>query len=102
MTDIVDAALKQIPLVKPCLFVDDLSNEATGNDEQTVAQLGSFADHAIDIIHADGMEVSQTKSVISASHPTLATGVGARPNTPNGRAVSQAPASHRLPSAPVF
>ena len=36
MIDIVDAALTQHPSVTPTLFVDDLSSEKEGSDEQIV------------------------------------------------------------------
>ena len=44
MIDIVDAALIQHPSVTPTLFVDDLSSEKEGENEQIVEELGGFND----------------------------------------------------------
>ena len=71
MIDIVDAALVQHPTITPTLFVDDLSSEKEGDDEQIVKELGGFNDAVTRRIHEDGMEVSQAKSVVSASSPSL-------------------------------
>ena len=77
MIDIVDAALLVHPSVVPTLFVDDLSAEHEGDNEHgdrdwIVCQLGGFTEVVIQRIHDDGMEVSQTKSVVSASNGKLA------------------------------
>ena len=71
MIDIVDAALTQHPSVTPTLFVDDLSSEKEGDDEEITKELGGFNDVVARRIHEDGMEVSQAKSVVSASSPSL-------------------------------
>ena len=71
MINIVDAALAQHPTVTPTLFVDDLSSEKDGDDEHIVRELGGFNDVVARRIHDDGMEVSQAKSVVSASSPSL-------------------------------
>ena len=73
MIDIVDGALEVHPSVTPTLFVDDLSEELAGEEDTIVGELGGFTDLVIHRIQEDGMEVSTTKSVISASHPTLGT-----------------------------
>ena len=69
MIDIVDAALIQHPSVSPTLFVDDLSSEHAGENSQIVEELGGFNNKVARRIHDDGMEVSQAKSVVSASSP---------------------------------
>ena len=72
MINIVDGGRKVYPHIEPTLFVDDLSAEnASTSEVGIVQQIGGFTDHVIKRIHADGMEVSQTKSVISASSPKL-------------------------------
>ena len=71
MVDIVDAALMVHPYVEPTLFVDDLSVEVDGDDDFIVTHCGGFTKIVVERIKADGMEVSETKSVVSASHSTL-------------------------------
>ena len=53
--DIVDAALIQHPSVTPTLFVDDLSSEKEGGNEEIVEELGGFNDKVAKRIHEDGM-----------------------------------------------
>ena len=71
MIDIVDAALLCHPTVTPTLFVDDLSSEHDGTNGTIVSELGGFNDLVALRIQEDGMEVSQSKSVVSASSPAL-------------------------------
>ena len=83
MIDIVDAALIVHPSIVPTLFVDDLSAEHEGDEEHgdhdwIVCQLGGFTEAVIQRIHDNGMEVSQTKSVVSASNGKLAAALMAR------------------------
>ena len=72
MINIVDNALLRHPTVEPTLFVDDLSGEQDGVEDVIVSELGGFTEHVIRRIHADGMEVSDTKSLVSASNGRLA------------------------------
>ena len=78
MIDIVDKALIVHPHVTPTLFVDDLSNERSGDRPTIAHELGGFTNIVIARIKADGMEVSTTKSLISASTPTLGEEVKAK------------------------
>ena len=71
MVDIVDKALEVHMTVVPTLFVDDLSSEQDGDDDVSVEELGGFTNLVINRIQDDGMEVSGTKSVASASQPSL-------------------------------
>ena len=73
MIDIVDSALVIHPTVEPTFFVDDLSAELDGtdDDDDIVYHLSGFTEIVATRIAADGMEVSGTKSVISASHGQL-------------------------------
>ena len=71
MIDIVGAASKVHRSVVPTLFVDDLSAEAAGEEDTIVNELGGFTKLVILRIEADGMEVSTTKSITSASSPSL-------------------------------
>ena len=45
-----------------------------GENEQIVEELGGFNDKVAKRIHEDGMEVSQAKSVVSASSPSPSLG----------------------------
>ena len=72
MINIVDNALIMHPTVEPPRFVDDLSGEQDGVDDVIISELGGFTEHVIKRIHADGMEVSATKSLVSASNGRLA------------------------------
>ena len=72
MIDIVDQASLAHPDVTPTLFVDDLSSEQNGGHDFIKKELGGFTRHVVIRIHEDCMEVSGTKSMVSASHPSLA------------------------------
>ena len=72
MINIVDNALLMHPTVDPTLFGDDLSGEQDGVEDVIISELGGFTEHVIRRIHADGMEVSDTKSLVSASNGRLA------------------------------
>jgi hypothetical protein len=71
MVDIVDKASAAHLTVTLTLFVDDLSGEQTGDHDLINKELGGFTKHVVIRIHQDCMEVSGTKSMVSASHPTL-------------------------------
>ena len=75
MIDIVDATLLCHPTVTPTLFVDDLSSEHDGEGDHIASELGGFNDLVAIRIREDGMEVSQSKSVVSASTPALGAAV---------------------------
>ena len=50
---LVDRSLKSFPLVRPTLFVDDLSAEASGDSDEAVADsLAGFTQMVIDQIGA--------------------------------------------------
>ena len=70
MIGIVDQALLVYPTVTPTLFVDDLSEELDGEDDEIV-NFGGFLQLVVDRITTDGMEVSANKPRVSASHPDL-------------------------------
>ena len=78
MITIVDAALVLFPTIVPTLFVDDLSLERDGEAPSILDNLCGFALDVMKRIGEDGMEVNRTKSLISASHPTLADDMAAR------------------------
>ena len=81
MITIVDAALLLFPAIAPTLFVDDLSLEPLGLEEEEAPILDSLSGFAVAVmkrIGQDGMEVNRTKSLVSASHPTMAQALTAR------------------------
>ena len=78
MIDIVDAALIVHPTVEPVLFVDDLSAEKVGEEDEIVKELRGLTLIVMARIHADGMEVSRVNSMISASRPSIAAKMVAR------------------------
>ena len=67
MINIVDQALKAYLSVIPTLFVDDLSAESVAGERHIRCNLVGFVNMVCDRIKADGMEVSATKSVSTAS-----------------------------------
>ena len=71
MIDIVDQALRAYPSVTPTLFVDDLSAESVAVERHIKHNLVGFVRMVCDRIKADGMEVSSTKSVCTASSERL-------------------------------
>ena len=72
MIGIVDDALELEPSVEPTLYVDDLSAECAGPDDFIVEHLVPFTQAACDGIVAAGGEISPTKSVCTATSPSLA------------------------------
>ena len=78
MITIVDAALLFFPTVAPTLFVDDLALEHDGDEPSILDNLCAFTVSVMKRIQTDGMEVNRTKSLISASHPSLADSMAAR------------------------
>ena len=71
MIHIVDAAIVAHPTVEPTLVVDDVSSEKAGEADDIAEELGSFTWMLVQLIRADDMEVSATKSLVSASNPSL-------------------------------
>jgi hypothetical protein len=71
MIDCVDSALRAHPTIEPTLFVDDLSGERDGSHKIIVKELGGFIEKVAKRVHDDDMELSQTKSVVTASNPQL-------------------------------
>ena len=67
MIRLVDRAVHVSPWAQPTLYVDDLSVEAAGTEEEVVEQISIFGYSACGDIEADGGEVSRTKSVCTAS-----------------------------------
>ena len=55
----------------PRFFVDDVSSEKDGEVDDITEELGSFTWRAVQLIRGDDMEVSATKSLVSASNPSL-------------------------------
>jgi hypothetical protein len=70
--------LPSSPTIAPTLFVDDLSLERDGDEPSILDNLCGFALAVMKRIDEDGMEVNRTKSLISASHPSLADAMAAR------------------------
>jgi hypothetical protein len=64
---VMDAATKMFPRVNPVLFVDDLAAEMMGPPKHIVQQLGGFIHKIADFIKDTGQELSQTKSLCTAS-----------------------------------
>ena len=58
--------LAQDPTFDPALFVDDLSTDMDGHDEQIISRLNGFTELTSARIQEDGMEVSKTRSLVSA------------------------------------
>jgi hypothetical protein len=71
MIDIVEQALRVHPSVTPTLFVDDLSAESVSVERHVKHHLVRFVHMVCERIKADGMEVSATKSVCTASTERL-------------------------------
>ena len=72
MITILDEAIIAHPTVERTLFVDDASGEKDGEDEEVIAEeLGGLTWLVVQLIGADGMDVSAAKSHVSASNPTL-------------------------------
>lgn len=75
MIDIVDSALRCHPSVTPTLFVDDLSAESMAGTLHVLKHLVGFTRHVCRRVAADGMEVSATKSICTASSEKLGRGI---------------------------
>ena len=71
LVNVIEAAMRVAPLATPTLYVDDLSVEVCGTQAVVVTQLHAFTSHFCDSITADGGEVSTTKSLCTASSPSL-------------------------------
>ena len=71
MIDCVDSALAAHPTIEPTLFVADLSGERDGSHKVIVQEIGGFIEKVAKRVHEDGMELSHTKSVVTASNPQL-------------------------------
>ena len=71
MIDIIDYALEQFPCVGPTLCVDDVSAEVAGPDKWVARNLGGFIRSVCDGVREAGMDISTTKSVCTASSPSL-------------------------------
>ena len=71
MVRVVDQASRRSPEVVPTLFVYDLSVGASGGNRSVQDKIASFTNAACKAIEADGMEVSRTKSVCTASDTKL-------------------------------
>ena len=71
MINIVDRALQVYPSVTPTLFVDDLSAESVAVERHIKHHLVGFVHMVCRRIKADGMEVSTSKSVSTASDDKL-------------------------------
>ena len=71
MISILDEAIVAHPTVEPTLFVDDVSGEKDGEADDIAEELGSFTWKVVQLIRADDMDVSATKSLVSASNPSL-------------------------------
>ena len=68
MTNVIDAAFKVFPTVTPTAFVDDVGAETADADEGTViSNLTGFLRSVCSRLTADGLEISPTKSVVTAS-----------------------------------
>ena len=67
MLRIVEQASRLAPEVVPTLFVDELSAEISGGRKFVHQKLVSFTQAACLAIERDGMEVSRTKSICTAS-----------------------------------
>ena len=62
------------------MFVDDVAAEASNPDASVVeAQLAHFLDSVCSRLTADGLEISASKSVVTAYTPELGRCIAARP-----------------------
>ena len=71
LINIVDAAMQAAPIVRPTLYVDDLSVEASGGQRVVVNQVTVFTLFFCRGVEADHMTVSRAKSLCTASTPTI-------------------------------
>ena len=67
MIRIVDKASRLDPMVAPTLFVDDLAADATAPVKHVMQQLGGFIETIADFVNGTGQELSETKSLVTAS-----------------------------------
>ena len=77
MIRIVDRASQISPMVVPTLFVDDLSAEVAGGQKFVQTNVVQFTRQVCSDIERDGMEVSRTKSICTASSDTVGKEVAA-------------------------
>ena len=71
MIDIIDRALEEYPCVDPTLYVDDVSAEVAGPEDWVESNLVGFIRSVCDGVQEAGMEISTSKSVCTASSPSL-------------------------------
>ena len=71
MIDIIDVALEKHQCVEPTLYVDDVSAEAAGPDDWVADHLVGFIRSVCEGVREAGMEISTSKSVCTASSPSL-------------------------------
>ena len=68
MADVIDKAYAVFPSIEPTVFVDDVSAEMAAYDSTAVErQLAGFLQSVCSRLTADGLEISASKSVVSAS-----------------------------------
>ena len=76
MINVVDALYKVFPQVTPCVFVDDIAADTEHEDAEVVkTRLANFLRSICCRLTADGLEVSATKSVVTASTRELGEGI---------------------------
>ena len=76
--DIIDRAVEEYSSVDPTLYVDDASAEVAGPDEWVEKQLVGSMRMICQGITDAGMETSPTKSVCTASSPSLTAKIAAK------------------------
>jgi len=77
MIRIVDRASQLSPMVVPTLFVDDLSAEVAGGHKFVHNNVVQFTKQICRDIEKDGMEISRSKSICTASADEVGRGVAA-------------------------
>ena len=78
MLDVVDAAYKVFPQVSPCVYVDDIMAAALADsDEEVKSALTNFLRSICSRLTADGLEISASKSVVTASSQSLGEDIAA-------------------------
>lgn len=72
MIDVIDKAFTVYPSIQPKVFVDDVSAEMADHDPVVVeSQLAGFLLSVCSRLTKDGLEISASKSVVTASNQTL-------------------------------
>lgn len=81
MLNMVDTAYAAYPQVTPCVFVDDIAAD-TGDDEEdsVVTRLSRFLQSTCCRLTADGMEVSASKSVVTATKSSTGEAIAGKLN----------------------